>query len=137
MNYKEHLIANFMILSFLLILHQAYPILILPQLLLFLFGFFIGSFFLTPDVDIRDGTLFYPIKVLTHHHGVTHYWFVGSVVILSYVFIIISLFSYALYGMVGVSDIISRIITYQKEIIVSVGGVVLSNVLHILIDKIT
>lgn len=136
MNYKEHLIANFMILSLLLVLHQAHPVLTIPQLLLFITGFSLGSFYLTPDTDIRNGILFYPLRKLSKHRGITHKWIFGTLVIVIYLLIIILIAIWIISGMDGENRFISLIIIYHKEILLSILGVVLSNLLHIFLDKI-
>lgn len=137
MNYKGHLVANFLILSLFLIFHQSYTLLTVPQLLLFFCGFILGSFVLTPDVDIRKGILFYPLRKLSKHRGITHNWFIGYIVILLYILFLFIITTWFIGGIDGVFEFITKIMGYNREIIISISGVLVSNLLHIFLDKIT
>lgn len=143
MKYISHVIFNSLVLSFFLILHHEYTVLTTQQLLLFVTGFFIGTIYLTPDLDIRSepskrsGILFIPFKKLTTHRGITHKWFTGAIVIILYVFIISIILIWIISGNTGINTFISQLIKFHKEIFLLIAGTVTANLLHIFLDKIT
>ncbi len=143
MNYVNHIIFNSLVLSLLLILHHEHTILTTLQLFLFVIGFFIGTVYLTPDLDIkseaskRSGILFLPFKKLTTHRGISHKWFTGSIVIILYTFLISIILIWIIFGTDGITTFTTQLIKYNKEIFLLITGMVTSNLLHVFLDKVT
>ncbi len=143
-SYSSHLIVNFLGLSTFLLLLLRYPILTLVQAGAFVVGYFAGTVFLSPDIDTKSeaskrcGLLCYPYRKLSKHRGLSHHWFWGSITRVTYLFIIISLVIIILrvWSSESMGVVLQYIMIYKLEIALIFVGLFVSNLFHILLDKV-
>lgn len=140
-SYTNHLIANFAAALAILLLYQKTPFLTDTQLGAALFGYFLGTIVLNPDLDSakskpaqKCGIICKPYTMMSKHRGISHHWLWGTVTRILYVLVIIGLLT----GMVFVLKLplpdITIIITHPVELLMIVLGIFIANVLHTIID---
>lgn len=140
-NYSSHLIFNFFLLILLIpIYNQFQPIFTTQQLYIFLLFYFIGTVYLTPDMDTKSeaqrrcGLFCFPYRKFFKHRGISHNWLLGIITRIIYVLIILCIPILILYGRAGIESSITGLIFYKKELVISSGGLFLSNLFHIMLD---
>lgn len=137
-NYINHIIINFALVLILLFFYQQNTFLSNTQLGIFIITYFIGTVFLTPDIDTRSepsrrcGVLFKPYTIMSHHRGQTHKWY-GSFFIILYILIILSLII-IIFDPSYLFPFYNTLLTYKNEIVYAVIGIFLSNFFHIVTD---
>ncbi len=109
-------------------------------------GYIVGTFFLSPDIDIhysrsskRWGLLriiWFPLWMLTKHRGILHKPLVGTVIKLSYILSVFLLLFYIIEGLFGINMKISEITISAEQILYFLVGITLADLLHILCDYI-
>ena len=146
--YSSHLICNFIALSALFILYQYTGArLTTLQLAIFLAFYIIGSIILTPDLDSKSeasrrcGLVCAPYRKIFKHRGISHHPIWGIVTRIMYVtmLVLIILWVMWLFGsrfQIEISSIFIFIILHVKEIIIACAGLVISNILHIFLDRV-
>ena len=147
-NYSSHLIFNFIILAILFILYQlAGSPLTTPQLALFLLFYTLGSVILTPDLDSKSealrrcGVACMPYRKLFKHRGTSHHplWGVASRILYVALLALIILWAGGALGWrfeIDGGSALAFIYLHVKEIGIAGAGLFLSNMLHIVLDKI-
>lgn len=139
-NYSSHLILNFFALSGLYVLYVQHPFLTTIQLAMFIIGFFIGTVFLSPDIDIKSesarrcGIACTPYRKMFSHRGVSHHWLWGTVTRIIYVLIIIGLITGLVYVLKFPLPDITILLQHPIEIITLIIGIFIANLLHTVID---
>ncbi len=140
-NYSSHLIFNFFLLILIVPLYlQLEPFLTPIQLYIFLLFYFIGSAYLTPDMDTKSeaqqrcGIFCFPYRKASKHRGASHHWLLGTLSRIIYILLIISLFILIIYGRDGIYSFINALILYKKEMVIASSGMFLSNLFHIILD---
>jgi len=122
------------------ILYQRTPVFTEFQLSLFLLFYFIGTVYLTPDMDTKSeaqkrcGLFCFPYRKLFKHRGISHHWFWGIITRIVYVLVIFCIFIAILYGVSGIESFMNALLSYKYELAVAFGGVFISNLLHIILD---
>lgn len=139
-SYKTHLIFNLIVLSFLSYFLARANIGLANMLVIFA-GFFIGTCWITPDLD-TDSTPFRRVPLLwvlyaffSKHRGNSHKIILGSLVQLAY---LISIFI-AIFALAGKMDMLYGIYVRAKTIkpeiyILAISSLIFANFLHILLD---
>lgn len=142
MNYVNHIIINFALALVLLFFYQQNPFLTNIQLGIFLISYFIGTTIFSPDIDIgnsepvrRCGFLCRPYAAMSNHRGRTHTWW-GFILIVIYLLIIISLMILLIKSSMLIV-LYDKIILHKLEFVFGLFGLFLSNLFHIIVDKIT
>lgn len=123
-------------------MYVQHPILTTFQLILFITGFFIGTVYLSPDMDTKSepsrrcGIACTPYRKLFTHRGISHHWLWGTATRIIYVLLLIGLLSgliFVLYPSTSVPDI-TVILSHPFEILMFILGLFISNVLHTITD---
>lgn len=121
-------------------------------------GYFLGTFFLSPDIDLSYSKpsqrlkflkiIWFPFWIFSKHRGITHKPFLGTFIKLFYLtFVGIFLF-FAILGvlsLLGVKTDIYKInpfelleeIMRKRETLYFIGGLLLADLFHITLDWIT
>ncbi|MCZ7380063.1 MAG: DUF2227 family putative metal-binding protein [Candidatus Methanoperedens sp.] len=140
--YNTHRIFNYVI--FIAIAAFAlYESINLKQLLALGIGFYIGTDFLTPDLDTESTAikrlggfkiLFLPYKWAFAHRQSSHNIIYGAVVRILYISIIILVLYYVLFKSIPSGTLFFSV--YSAYIIFFLIGIVIANALHVLLDGI-
>jgi uncharacterized metal-binding protein len=110
------------------------------QLLVIGLGFYIGTEFVTPDLDINSSAykrwgrlriLILPYKWLFKHRQSSHNIFYGAVVRILYIGAIIAAFYYFIFKSLPLENIL-----FPFHIIIFLGGIIAANSLHVILDGI-
>jgi uncharacterized metal-binding protein len=110
------------------------------QLLAIGLGFYVGTEFVTPDLDIdssaykRWGRLRFimlPYKWLFKHRQSSHDIFSGAIVRIFYITAIIAVSYYLLFKSFPLENIL-----FPVHIIIFLGGIIAANALHVILDGI-
>lgn len=142
-NYLKHTLFNFFLLIPIIILYQRNPFLSTYYLFIFLLSYFIGTVFLTPDMDIKSkpsracGIYCTPYRLIFKHRGLSHNWLLGILTRIFYVLFLISIPIIIIYGKSGIETLITALIFYKIEFLISSIGLFISNIFHIFLDSIT
>jgi len=141
-NYSSHLILNFFLLAVGFVLYVQYPFLTPIQLAIFILGYFIGTVFVSPDLDTKSsaarrcGVLCTPYRKMFTHRGISHHWLWGTVTRIIYVLIVIGFFAGLVYVLKLPLPDITIILTHPLELLLLIQGIFISNLLHTVIDTI-
>lgn len=140
-NYSSHLIFNFFLLILIIPLYiQLEPFFTPFQLYIFLLFYFIGSVYLTPDMDTKSeaqkrcGLFCFPYRKAFKHRGNSHHWLIGVITRILYVLLLIFLLIFIIYGREGIESFAIALILYKKEMVMASCGMFLSNLFHIILD---
>lgn len=140
--YNKHRIFNYIVfIAIALILYYENIFSFSPGMLLAIFlGFYIGTEFVTPDLDIdstaykrwgRLKILMLPYKWLFKHRQSSHNIFYGAIVRILYIGIIIMGFYYLIFKSLPQEFTFSYV-----YVIIFLAGIILANALHVILDKI-
>ena len=140
--YNTHRIFNYLI--FIAIVLSLYNFGIfhfsLVQLLVVGLGFYIGTEFVTPDLDIDSSAykrwgrlriLVLPYKWLFKHRQSSHNIFYGAIVRILYITSIIGVSYYLIFKSLPLENVL-----YPVHIIIFLGGIIAANALHVILDGI-
>jgi len=155
-SYINHSIFNVVILSLLFVFNQEYNIIDINGSLVFFIFFMIGTFIVNPDMDTKSkssnilGIFSVPYRRFFRHRGMSHHWMYGIITrIIYFTILMIILGSIILFVLKGeqifnnnniyyVYDIIIQYLSDNKNnVIIAYNGLFISNLLHIVLDKIT
>lgn len=141
--YTSHILFNFSLLIILFIIYQRYSFpLTEQQLILFLLSYFIGTVYLTPDIDTRSeasrrcGISCTPYRWFFTHRGISHHWLYGILTRIIYVLLIIGLLIFFISGLPEINTFINTLLSYKIEMLFIITGLFLSNLFHIILDTI-
>jgi uncharacterized metal-binding protein len=143
-SYTNHILVNFALALILLFFYQTHPFLTYTQLALMMFGYFIGTTILSPDLDIKNshasqkcGAFCKPLTMSSKHRGMQHHPIYGTLIRIFYIILVVSVLLLLFYGLPSVSAFLVILWTYKLEIFAISGGVFLANLFHILLDAVT
>jgi uncharacterized metal-binding protein len=140
--YNTHRIFNYLIfIAAVLFLNsfgifQVSPI----QLLAIGLGFYIGTEFVTPDLDTDSAAykrwgrlriLMIPYKWLFKHRKSSHNIFSGAIIRIIYITAIIAVSYYLLFKSLPLENIL-----FPVYVIIFLGGIIAANALHVILDEI-
>jgi len=144
-SYSSHLIFNFIALSAFLIYLQEHPILTPLMTFFTVIGYFIGTCFLTPDLDTPKskpaqscGVICKPYTIMSTHRGMSHHVVWGIVSRIVYAMLVVLAFV-GLFGLVTTESagaMVELIVQYRLELGLIAAGLFFSNLFHILLDEI-
>lgn len=138
-SYRTHTSINYLLILFLslyLYYTNQFDIIIF---LFFLFGFIIGTDYITPDCDTKSKPysrlffLWYPYRKNSKHRGISH-TILGIFIRISYILLIIFSISYLL----NQHEILISSLKLIQPIyyLLILLGIVISNLIHITLDRI-
>tara|TARA_Y100000034_G_scaffold131368_1_gene191951 strand:- start:684 stop:1151 length:468 start_codon:yes stop_codon:yes gene_type:complete len=146
MKYREHILGNLFLLTAVFWFNDHYLI-IFPtsvQYFVFIIGFVVGTFFITPDLDIYgsraskawDGFRFiwYPYSKCFCHGKISHFPIVGTFTRLSYLGFVLVFVVYLLSEYAGLPISVSVFRVYRWELLILLGGILFANFGHVLLD---
>jgi uncharacterized metal-binding protein len=140
--YNTHRIFNYLIFIAVVLSLNSFGILHLSpiQLLDIGLGFYIGTEFVTPDLDTDSSAykrwgrlriLVLPYKWLFKHRQSSHNIFYGAIVRILYISAIIAIFYYLIFKSFSLENIL-----FPVYIIIFLGGIIAANALHVILDGI-
>lgn len=140
--YNTHRIFNYLIFIAVVLSLNSFGILHLSpiQLLDIGLGFYIGTEFVTPDLDTDSSAykrwgrlriLVLPYKWLFKHRKSSHNIFYGAIVRILYISAIIAIFYYLIFKSFSLENIL-----FPVYIIIFLGGIIAANALHVILDGI-
>ena len=140
--YNTHRIFNYLIfIAVVLSLYYSGILHLSPvQLLVIGLGFYIGTEFVTPDLDIDSSAykrwgrlriLVLPYKWLFKHRQSSHNIFYGAIVRILYITAIIAVSHYLLFKSFPLENML-----FPVHIIIFLGGIIAANALHVILDAI-
>lgn len=144
-------------INYLVILFLTFILLVLFQLnhltLFFIIGYIIGTNWLTPDLDVNskpsNHIIWSPYKKLSKHRGKTHMMIFGFIFPLLYItiiiVIIIGVIAFVVGYVVNDNELIIRFAEgsvelctkYYKYILAFIGGICVSNTVHVIQDRVS
>jgi uncharacterized metal-binding protein len=110
------------------------------QFLVIGIGFYIGTEFVTPDLDVDSSAykrwgrlriLVLPYKWLFKHRQSSHNIFYGAIVRILYITAIIAVSYYLIFKSLPLGNIL-----FPVHIIIFLGGIIAANALHVILDAI-
>ncbi len=140
--YNTHRIFNYLIfIAAVLSLNSSGIFHLSPiQLLAVGLGFYIGTEFVTPDLDTDSSAykrwgrlriLVLPYKWLFKHRQSSHNIFSGAIVRIIYITVIIAISYYLIFKSLPLENII-----FPVYIFIFLGGIIAANALHVILDSI-
>ncbi|MFZ3168339.1 MAG: DUF2227 family putative metal-binding protein [Candidatus Methanoperedens sp.] len=140
--YNKHRIFNYIVFIVIaLILYFENIFSFSPGMLLAIFlGFYIGTEFVTPDLDVDSAAykrwgrlkiLMLPYKWLFKHRQSSHNIFYGAIVRILYISVIILGFYYLIFKSLPQEFTFSYV-----YVIIFLIGIIIANALHVILDKI-
>jgi uncharacterized metal-binding protein len=140
--YNTHRIFNYLIFIAVVLSLYSFGILHLSPIQLFAIGlgFYIGTEFVTPDLDTDSSAykrwgrlriLVLPYKWLFKHRQSSHNIFYGAIVRILYISAIIAIFYYLIFKSFSLENIL-----FPVYIIIFLGGIIAANALHVILDGI-
>ena len=140
--YNKHRIFNYIVFIVIaLILYSENIFSFSPGMLLAIcLGFYIGTEFVTPDLDVDSAAykrwgrlkiLMLPYKWLFKHRQSSHNIFYGAIVRILYISVIILGFYYLIFKSLPQEFTFSYV-----YVIIFLIGIILANALHVILDKI-
>ena len=115
------------------------PVINLKQLLVFIAGFYIGTEFITPDLDIDSAAikkwgslkiLWLPYRWIFIHRQSSHNIVYGAVVRILYISIILFSVYYLLFNSLPPETMFSSV-----HVFIFIIGIIIANALHVLLDS--
>lgn len=144
---KTHTKINLLSLPIVLFMLISYGLTTFDFLLAFAIGFLIGTFFLTPDLDIHSSAykkwgllriFWYPYQVIMPHRSpLTHTIVIGDIIRLLYMLLVFSPFLYVLNITVLEGELLQMAKEHEVAIVTFVMGVVAASTLHIVADHVS
>ncbi|CAM4063015.1 peptidase [Bacillus manliponensis] len=144
---KTHTKINLLSLPIVLLILILYGLTTLDFLLTFAIGFLVGTFFLTPDLDIHSSAykkwgilriFWYPYQVVMPHRSpLTHTIIIGDLIRLLYMLIVFSPFLYVLNVTILEGRLLELAKAHEVALITFVMGVIVASTLHIVADYIS
>ncbi|PEZ01512.1 peptidase [Bacillus sp. AFS018417] len=141
---KTHTKINLVSLPIVLFMLGSYGLTNFDFLLTFTIGFIVGTYFLTPDLDIHSSAyrkwglfriFWYPYQVVMPHRSpLTHTIIIGDLIRLLYMLLVFSPFLYVLNKTVLEGKLIEIAKAHKVAIIMFVLGVIAASALHIIAD---
>jgi uncharacterized metal-binding protein len=104
---------------------------------LFFLAFIIGTDYITPDVDVRSTPyykfpfIWYPYRKASSHRGLSH-TIIGIFIRILWILAIILLASYLLNQLDSVIDFLMNTTIYHYMLFL--GGIIIANLLHLILD---
>lgn len=140
--YNTHRIFNYLIfIAAVLSVYYSGILHLSPvQLLAVGLGFYIGTEFVTPDLDTDSSAykrwgrlriLLLPYKWLFNHRQSSHDIFYGAIVRILYITVLIAVSYYLLFKSFSLENIL-----FPVHIIIFLGGIIAANALHVILDGI-
>jgi len=140
--YNTHRIFNYIIfiVAVSVVYYSGILHLSLIPLLVFGLGFYVGTEFVTPDLDIDSSAykrwgrlrfLMLPYKWLFKHRQSSHNIFYGAIVRILYIGTIIAVSYYLIFRSFPLENII-----FPVYIVIFLGGIIVANALHVILDAI-
>ncbi|MCZ7400674.1 MAG: DUF2227 family putative metal-binding protein [Candidatus Methanoperedens sp.] len=140
--YNTHRIFNYIIfIAAVLAVYYSGILHLSPvQLLVIGLGFYIGTEFVTPDLDIDSSAykrwgrlrfLMLPYKWLFKHRQSSHNIFYGAIVRILYITAIIAALYYLIFKSLPLENIL-----FPVHIIIFLVGIIAANALHVILDGI-
>lgn len=140
--YNTHRIFNYLIFIVAVLSLNSFGVLYLSriQLLAICIGFYIGTEFVTPDLDTDSAAykrwgrlriLVLPYKWLFKHRQSSHNIFSGAIVRILYITAIIAVSYYLIFKSFSLENII-----FPIYIFIFIGGIIAANALHVILDSI-
>ncbi|WP_448587693.1 metal-binding protein [Thermocrinis sp.] len=140
--------------------HELINLLALPGFFYFLpkefyipfgFGYLIGTFLLSPDLDLRHSKpskrwgplkiLWYPYQKRSKHRGISHTPILGSFVRLFYVLLVITAVYYVIYFFSGYENLskanpfrLLESVAKEEWLFYALLGLIASELMHLLVD---
>ncbi|ENQ3106996.1 Uncharacterized metal-binding protein [Bacillus sp. 491mf] len=143
---KTHTKINLVSLPIVLFMLVSYGLTNFDFLLMFVIGFIVGTYFLTPDLDIHSSAyrkwgllriFWYPYQtVMPHRSPLTHTIIIGDLIRLLYMLLVFSPFLYVLNKTVLEGKLVEIAKVHEVEIFTFVLGVIAASTLHIVADSI-
>jgi len=140
---STHRIINYLLLSVFIVANFYFKVTSnFTEIIVFMIAYVIGSEYLSPDIDTnsgparRLGILSYPIRKLSKHRGWGHSILIGWALKVLYILLIIVIISFII-DKVGLSSYIPQVKISNEVIYVSLFGLFLSNLVHIVLDRIS
>ena len=144
---KTHMKINIVAFPILIIALTMWGVMDRVFYLFFGIGFILGTYFLTPDMDIKSDTYrnwgplrfiwFFYLKMIPHRSFLSHSIFFGDIVRITYFVLILSPVWYLLNKYVLDGKLLDMIIPYQTNIGIAILGIMASSTLHIVADVIS
>lgn len=141
---KTHTKINLVSLPIILFMLVFYGLTNFDFLLTFAIGFLIGTYFLTPDLDIHSAAyrkwgllriFWYPYRiVMPHRSPFTHTIIIGDLIRLLYMLLVFSPFLYVLNKTVLEGKLAEIAKVHEVEISTFVLGIIVASALHIVAD---
>jgi uncharacterized metal-binding protein len=139
--YNAHRIFNYSLFVTIVALLYVWkiPVISLEQLLVFVAGFYIGTDFITPDLDIESTAikrwgklkiLWLPYKWIFKHGQSSHNIVYGAVVRILYISIIIFTVYYLLFNSLPPRTMFSSL-----HVFIFLIGIIIANALHVILDS--
>ncbi|WIY61099.1 metal-binding protein [Bacillus arachidis] len=142
---KTHTKINLLSLPIVLFMLVSYGLTNFDFLLTFAIGFLIGTFFLTPDLDIHSSAynkwgllriFWYPYQcVMPHRSFLTHTLVIGDLIRILYMLLVFSPFLYILNKTVLDGRLLEIAKEYDVALTTFVIGVIAASALHIIADR--
>jgi len=144
---KTHMKINIVAFPILIIALTMWGVMDRVFYLFFGIGFIIGTYFLTPDMDIKSDTYrnwgpfrfiwFFYLKLIPHRSFLSHSIVIGDIVRIAYFVLILSPAWYLLNERVLNGELWNYIVPYQTNIGISIIGIMAASTLHIVADFIS
>ncbi|MBO9129970.1 metal-binding protein [Bacillus sp. 165] len=141
---KTHTKLNLIALPVIIVLLFSYGYTSKSFLLFFTIGFIIGTYFLSPDLDIRSASyrkwglfriIWYPYQVIMPHRSfLTHTFIIGDLIRLLYLLFVLSPILYFANKTVLNSELVSIVESNKTLIFNFVTGVMSASAVHIIAD---
>lgn len=137
-DFKSHYIVNTLLLLAIGIYGLQNNYFNIVEFGLFYVGFIIGTDYLTPDLDTvstpynKSKLIWFPYRKLSKHRGLSH-TVVGIFIRLAYISLIVFLIAL----LTRQTDILINFLVNVKILYYALflGGIIISNVIHIVLDK--
>ncbi|AWC34577.1 metal-binding protein [Bacillus cytotoxicus] len=142
---KTHTKINLLSLPIVLFLLISYGLTNFDFLLTFAIGFLVGTFFLTPDLDIHSSAynkwgllriFWYPYQcIMPHRSFLTHTIIIGDLIRILYMLLVFSPLLYIVNRTVLDGKLVDMAKEHEVGLITFVLGVIAASTLHIIADQ--
>jgi len=144
-SYSSHLIVNFLGLTAFLMYLQEHPLFAPGQTFFLVAGYFIGTCFLTPDLDTQSepsnkcGVACAPYRMMFKHRGMSHHVLWGIISRIVYAVLVVLLFvgAFGLLTTESFEAVVEMMFQYKVELLFVAIGLFFSNLFHITLDTIS
>ncbi len=110
----------------------------------FALGYLMGTFFMSPDIDLYYSRssrrwrilriVWFPLWVLTKHRGIIHKPFIGTFLKLFYIFSISLLLFQTLQNFLNIDIKFENLNISMEQVLYFIFGIVIADLLHIFFD---